>query len=50
MSTPRSPNEAGSVILVFGASIAVLVFAWLLVNLGYGVYQLTEWLESLLWP
>lgn len=50
MSTPRSPRPTGSVILVFGASIAVLVFAWLIVNLGFAVYQLEEMLEGVLWP
>lgn len=49
MSIPRSPKEAGGVILVFGATVAILVFAWLIVNLGYGLYQITEWLEGMLW-
>jgi hypothetical protein len=50
MSTPRSPNETGSVILVFGATLAVLVFAWLIVNLGFALYALEEMLEGVLWP
>jgi hypothetical protein len=50
MSTPRSPSPGGSLILVFISALAILMFAWLVVNLGLALYQLEEMLEGVLWP
>lgn len=50
MSIPRSPKEAGGVILVGGGVVAILLVSWLMANLIIGIWQLSDYLEEFLWP
>jgi hypothetical protein len=48
MSTPRTPKNSGAMLLIAGATIAVMVLAWLLANVVYGLLQVHDALMALI--